>query len=332
VDLTCEEDAVTGGEVLGAAASAAARTGKKVLAEDESTKAQLARLSEESAEMKAAARAYAKRVEIRQQIVLQIMRPLGRLAGFSKDYFERTFSEDLAEKLADVPDDQVQSPPPNIAVPAMQALGYSLDEPSLKEMYLNLLANASDKRQSDTSHPAFAEVIKQLSSAEARFLGQVLRAEMVPIARAKTSVPGTAGHQVRHHNLLELTDVATGQPTENPHLSAWIDNWVRLGLVERDFAHHFTDEERYAWTELRPEVTRLKDQGEVVSFDKGVLRATDFGRRFATAVGSDEKASAEAAAYRRLRETAVESDATKETGDKPEADDTARDGNAPDDL
>ncbi|MBI2244828.1 MAG: DUF4393 domain-containing protein [Nocardioides sp.] len=311
---------MTGAEMIPGAAKLAADLGKKVIAEDESTEAQLARMSEDTPEMKAAARAYAKRVAIRQQIVLQIMRPLGRLAGFSRDYFENTFSDELAEKLAEVPEDQVQSPPPNVAVPAMQALGYSLEEPNLKEMYLNLLANASDKRKATGTHPAFSDVIKQLAGDEARILGQILKSEITPIVKVKVTTGG--GHSIPFHNLIAFTNAQTGAQVEHPSLSAWIDNWARLGLVERDFANFFTEAKQYEWTEKRPEVIRLRSGGGSVSFDKGVLRATDFGRRFAVAVGSDERADADAQKWRAVRKVfeAAERDTPAHEPDEPAAD------------
>lgn len=303
---------MSGAEIASAAASGIARGTKKALSEDESTKAQLARLAEDTPEMQAAARAYAKRVEIRQQIVLRVMRPLGRLAGFSQDYFENTFSDDLAEKLAEVPEDQVQSPAPNVAVPAMQALGYSLEEPNLKEMYLNLLANASDRRKASETHPAFSDVIKQLAGDEARILGQILKAEILPMVKVKVTTGG--GHQIPFHNMIELTNAQTGEQVVNPSLSAWIDNWTRLGLVERDFANFFTDAARYEWVEKRPEVVHLRVEGKAVSFDKGLLRATDFGRRFAVAVGSDDRAEADAQKWRAIRKSfEAAPEATSET-------------------
>lgn len=292
---------MTGAELAGAAAGAAVQGAKKALAEDDSVKGQLARMSENSPEMQAAARAYAKRVEIRQQLVLQIMRPLGRLAGFSKDYFDNTFSDELAAKLSEVPEEDVQSPPANVAVPAMQGLSYSLEEPDLKHMYLNLLANASNRATAPSSHPAFAEVIKQLSSKEAGLLAQLLREAITPIVKVKRHLDG-GGHEIVHHNLIGLVNPITNERVTVPHLSSWIDNWVRLGLMERDFMNHFTDPQRYSFAESTPEVVKLKSTGAHISYDRGVLRATDFGRSFAEAVGSDERAEAEQQRLRRWRD------------------------------
>ena len=66
------------------------------------------------------------------------------------------------------------APKASLAAPAMQQLGFSLDEPALKEMYLNLLATASDNRSNSAAHPSFVEVIKQLSAEETQILNTIV--------------------------------------------------------------------------------------------------------------------------------------------------------------
>src|SRR5438046_196384 len=46
----------------------------------------------------------------------------------------------VAERLKDVPPEKITEPSPRIAVPAVQALVYSMDEELIREMYANLLA------------------------------------------------------------------------------------------------------------------------------------------------------------------------------------------------
>lgn len=57
--------------------------------------------------------------------------------GFDKAriYFEKKFSQDMAEKIATIPKDQIVEPKPSIAGPALQGLAFSHEEPNLKEMY-----------------------------------------------------------------------------------------------------------------------------------------------------------------------------------------------------
>lgn len=104
----------------------------------------------------------------------------------SWEYFNTQFSDDMAERLADVPEEEIVSPRSSVAGPAMLGLGFALEEPQLKAMYLNLLAAASDSRVQETAHPSFAEVIKQLSAAEAESLAGVLQSPLhLPIIQIR---------------------------------------------------------------------------------------------------------------------------------------------------
>lgn len=267
---------------------AAIDAAKGALGASESEKQQLAEMAKDSPAMQMAADSYAQRIAIKQGILLKLYQPLAKWAGASREYFEQDFGSDIAEKVADVPDENLTTPRPSVAVPAMQGLGYSLDEPTLKEMYLNLLATASDDRRSDGAHPSFAEIIRQLSPAEAAVLPEALTRGMRPIARLEATNPDDKGKVYVTHHILELLDTETGASFEEPALAIWIDNWTRLGLVEVDYSTYLVAEGIYDWVDQHPAMQRAVEWGEArgrsIEVTKGVLRPTDFGDRFAEAV------------------------------------------------
>lgn len=266
----------------------AAIAGAKALAatEESKTSQQLAKIAEDTPEMRAAARMFARRQEIKQAVLLKLYRPLEKWVGVSSAYFEGPFLEDIAGKVADIPEQNLTEPRPSVAVPAMLGLGYSLDEPDLKEMYLNLLATASDDRRRDRAHPSFAEIIRQLSGGEASLLDGVLGTRnALPIVSLHQTNPGVPGYLIRQSNLLNLRRKEEGEPIEIPASAMWVDNWVRLGLVDVDYTRYLTKPDSYEWVDGRPEVVRLRGAGETIEFQRGCLRVTDFGREFAAAVG-----------------------------------------------
>lgn len=73
----------------------------------------------------------------------------------------------LAEKLEHVDPEKIVPPDPHIAVPAMQAIAYSMDSNELRNMYANLLAKAMNSDLKDTVRAAFVEVIKQMEPIDA---------------------------------------------------------------------------------------------------------------------------------------------------------------------
>ncbi len=278
---------MTGCEIVPAAAKAAVSLTRKAT-DDSDDKAALQQLAAESPHMKAAADSYARRVAVKQAVLLRIYQPLARFLGVSRAYFDTEFHEDMAKKVADIPEEHLTTPSPSVAIPTMQGLSYSVEEPNLKEMYLNLLATATDDRVADVAHPSFAQVIMQLSPREAPLLLEVLTAALLPIVRLGRLATDGWGQTTVMSHLLPSYDDASGEPSEEPLLPAWVDNWVRLGIIEVDYNRNLVGAERYDWVKSLPEFQRLAavdDRGvESLQVDPGIIRTTDFGARFLDAV------------------------------------------------
>jgi hypothetical protein len=76
----------------------------------------------------------------------------------------------LSEKLKYVPPERIVTPNPAVAGPTVEALKFVANEPSLREMYANLLATSMDANTAQNAHPAFVEIIRQITADEARVL------------------------------------------------------------------------------------------------------------------------------------------------------------------
>ncbi|MDO8731688.1 MAG: DUF4393 domain-containing protein [Actinomycetota bacterium] len=226
-----------------------------------------------------------RRIFAREKAIRKLFRPLEAWLGDLKNYFTREFPEELSPRLAEVPEEALICPPVVIAVPLMRALSYSVGEPALKGIYLSLMATATDGRDLQGVHPAFIDAVSKLSAKEARLLPMVLGQLQMPIAQvAWVSEDGQSTVLGRH--LLDVNDRATGQPSADVDFGLWVDNWLQLGLVEVDYSVEWLGESSYQWVERRPEFLAWKAQFESsVNFEKGVLRVTDFGKRFARAIG-----------------------------------------------
>ncbi|MEO7624873.1 MAG: DUF4393 domain-containing protein [Nocardioides sp.] len=260
---------------------------KKALSEKEWQQQQLAELAAQTDEMKGAASKYAKRVEIKQAALLRLYQPLARLVGFQREYFDEEFGRDLASKTAHILDENLVTPRASVAFPAMQGLGYSLDEPELKEMYLNLLATATDGRRQSTAHPAFAETIKQLAPEEASALQTALEVGAWPMIEVRRVADGMKYSVARRH-IVYMVNTESGEPVRSAECNAWIDNWVRLGLFETSYSTSFAREGAYDWAEDHPDVVEERSVAETdgltVVVQRGRLDITAFGKRFAAAI------------------------------------------------
>jgi Abortive infection alpha len=78
--------------------------------------------------------------------------------------------EKVSERLRSVPEEKIVEPNPRIAVPATQALIYSMNDELIREMFANLLAADMNVDTKSGAHPAFVEMIREMTNTDARVL------------------------------------------------------------------------------------------------------------------------------------------------------------------
>lgn len=286
------------GVIAGAAAKAAGALSDDARAEAKTDRAAIREAAKGSVGLEKAGELYGQRMAVKQAILNKIWSPLARFFGVAEEYFANDFARDLATRLENVPEEDLATPKASVVAPAIQALGYSLDEPNLKDLYLNLLAAASTKSRADDVHPSFVDMVRHLSSEEAAVLPHFLAPPRVECARLKITLP-TGGFITRHEYVVQWVSGPTRRPELMPQImTAWVNNWERLGLIQPTYEEHGLSSDPsvdlYSWVRERPEFTALEGEipvvpeGEAsygVTFDKGLIKATALGRAFYKAVG-----------------------------------------------
>jgi len=207
----------------------------------------------------------------------------------ARKYFNERFPSDLAEAAKEIPSDKLKEPKASIAGPALQGLAYSHEEQSLKQLWLNLLRSAMDQRLEGADHPAFVEIIRQLTSVEAELLLIILQETItLPIARIVRKFPDGKGEITLERNIIHYHNRTTRKPIEIPNFAAMFDNWVRLGLIEVSFERELVEKSMYDWVKLRPEYLKHSriDFGEEnkIGIKRGIYNVSDFGRLFYKAI------------------------------------------------
>ncbi|OII05004.1 hypothetical protein BIU95_15875 [Curtobacterium sp. MCBA15_007] len=262
--------------------------------------------AKETPGFKKAAEIRGRKLAVKEQWGLAIMKPISKILGVQQEYFQTEFAKDFGAVIEDIPEENLQTPKAIIAGPVVEGLGYSLDEPELKQLYLELLARASDDRIADSAHPSFVEVIRQLTSEEARLLPPLLAVRagwMTGMVEFRAEFDNMQGHQTLLRHVIDLRD-DDGAISLHAQLDTFVDNWSRLGLVDVSYDRHLSAPDSYAWVDDRPEkalaqsaVKSLREGAEwsrlaargittvALDVNKGVLGATAFGHQFATSVG-----------------------------------------------
>lgn len=140
----------------------------------------------------------------------------------------------LENNLKNVDPDKILPPEPYVAVPAIQALSYSMDSEELRTLYANLLSKSIYSETRNLVHPAYTEVIKNLSPLDCRILDKIMQSTTHEIGcyEMRSGTIGDTSYVVLHPYFTEIT---LGTPQV---ISASIDNLTRNNLISpKDFQY-----------------------------------------------------------------------------------------------
>jgi hypothetical protein len=142
------------------------------------------------------------------------------------------FQDSVPNLKYPLPEEKIVAPRARIAVPAVQALVYSMDDEFIREMFANLLAADMDEDRKDGVHPAFVELIKEMTSEDARVLTAVVE---------RSQVRFRIGAQTETWQLLETAYSIEVEGLDGLAIGTSVTNLARMGLIElREFEwpHH----------------------------------------------------------------------------------------------
>ena len=201
---------------------------------------------------------------------------------FCYDKIKTWLPQKIEEKLSKVPLGQRISPPGYIAIPALQRLVYT-DSEDLQEMFANLIANSMDSKTTSQAHPAFVEIISQLTPDEARilkYIGLININGNIPKVDAFELVDKNVGsYKILYSNIFDMNEV------ENKNLvQEYLDNLERLFII-RFKSQEFSDtsapdvNEKYTLLEtvVKGWIKESKNTEEIIEIRRGLLQVTDFG-------------------------------------------------------
>lgn len=191
--------------------------------------------------------------------------------------------ERVSSKLDNVPADEVQPPKPHVAVPAIEALRYTGAESELSELYANLLATSMDRATAYRAHPGFVDMIKNMSPDEARIMKFLTTSESQPLINIKATQKEGGGFQIvnRHVSLIGVK----ANCEHAPLAATYLDNLVRLGLIEIPTMRRIKADEPYAEIEEHPQIKAIlndlkKVETHTIEVEKIKFDLTDLGRQF----------------------------------------------------
>ncbi|TNI32851.1 DUF4393 domain-containing protein [Aeromonas dhakensis] len=203
------------------------------------------------------------------------------------DQIKEFVSTRITEKLKDVPPENIISPKLNVAGPALELLKYTGHDKFLREMYANLVAASMNVITTNEAHPAFVDIIKQLTPDEARILKLFTTQSTFPLLDVNKLVTvhghsGTGHIRMLHNFSLIGIKANCERPNDAP---IYIDNLCRLGLAEVLSGIKLFSSELYEELESSDEINQIKLTHRETSPDsiqivRGGIKLTEFGSRF----------------------------------------------------
>lgn len=160
--------------------------------------------------------------------------------NLNKEYRRKELIQELNRKLEGKKEEELEPPEMYVALPAIQGFSYSMDNEVLRNLYANLLANAMLKKKKFAVHPAFAEIIKQMSPLDALMFKELYEKSLmfrVAIVDLRLKKPD-GGFITRGKNITGLSF------NLHQYQAQSIDNLIRLGLVSIA-DEYFTDDTLY---------------------------------------------------------------------------------------
>jgi hypothetical protein len=197
-----------------------------------------------------------------------------------KDFLEKKVSE----KLENIPPENIQSPSLLIAWPLIDWLKYAGHEESLQNLFANLLANAMDKDTAGNTHPWFVQIIQNLLPDEAKILKLFSEEKSKPIIDVKILWPKDSGYHYYQKNYSTIWKEAN---CNNPDLTpGYLDNLMRLGLVEVLWTARLKEDKFYEKLESSEEIEILMDKIDSeqnwkrIDFNRKIIELTSLGALF----------------------------------------------------
>lgn len=200
---------------------------------------------------------------------------------WSAEMLEEWVYTNVSSYLEGVPEEEIITPDPLIAVPLIEQVRISGKHEHLRDLYAKLLAKSMTKSEAERVLPSYVALISQLSALDVQLL-EVLREEpgnRIPIA--DINVITNDGSYIT-----EFTNVTLLQFSGTEFLSLAIDNITRMRLAEIPPTKWISPESIYDSFKLTSEYMHCEkvvgeyDNLKRVDVAKKALSLTNFGLAF----------------------------------------------------
>jgi hypothetical protein len=204
----------------------------------------------------------------------------GRLLRGKTDILEKA----ILEKLAKIPAEKLIQPKLYMTANLLEAATFAVEEPVLANMFAGLLASSMNADKQGEVHPAFIEILKQLSPLDAKTLQNFAGMQVIAAVNYDFFPNIASGGRISMHK--NITSLIIENANEMD-IAKSVENLSRLGLVDIDFSLKLIAPDIYDWCESTPSYLELlnasSDGSGKLGTEKGSIKSTAFGKEFCVA-------------------------------------------------
>ena len=189
------------------------------------------------------------------------------------------FVKKVNSKVEEIPIEKIKEPEMHILGPAIEASRYYIHSEELRDMFANLIAASMNSAKSNSVHPSYIEIIKQLSPDEAKLLS-FMKGGNFAFYNVNLKL-ADHGKNTLMRNFSVIGFKAGCQFPEN--ITLYLDNLSRLGLVFLDNTRYISDQSLYDEIDenqfFKQSIEYLAPVGTTEKL-KGYIESTLFGINF----------------------------------------------------
>lgn len=197
----------------------------------------------------------------------------------------RLTAEAIKEKVKQIPEEKIVEPEPYVAIPAIQQISYCQNSEELRDLYANLLTSSMNTDKKWQVHPSFVDIIKQLTPDEAKIIKSIpnFKNNFMPAIDVKLMDKNASGsgHQIFITN---FATVGLNVIENKENICSYIDNLVRLNILEIPPTYHLTNESLYKPLEESPVLEKMIPQAYKYIYNIGynhkIIAITNYGLLF----------------------------------------------------
>ncbi|WP_068616559.1 DUF4393 domain-containing protein [Paenibacillus tuaregi] len=211
-----------------------------------------------------------------------VFSPLQKLKIKKQIEIER-YKDLLLSEVSKIPPAEVIDPQLNIVGPALEASKYYVESDTMKKMFSKLIAKSVTKSLAEQAHPAFVEIIKQLSPLDAKALNFLFENRNKVGSGSILLFKSSDVYMEVYRNYFPFPDL---NESNHSAYGASIDNLIRLGLLYIDTKVTFTDDAVYdslydhSFIKFAQEDLHETNPNHDVALKKTYWELTKFGRSF----------------------------------------------------